>query len=409
MKKTLLSFVVALLAATGVSAQDIDWTWGIAKWNIEDGTTFDGIDDYEEKGGVTLTFPNITGAYLTMFNSIGVSCNIYVDDATDHIEAHISGSGNGDLDIEAKIGYRFAEGHTYRIVTTGAVLIQANPFTTRTTDTLSISDDSYNISFTITGPELVKTINVESNQALSIIDENGAVVDSAIVTYSLVDTVAIKTALGIKTLEEATLYGLDANGSYVGYEWFGPGYFDGWRDGDGDYTIGYGSDSFHGGNSSLSSYRIQLNETCDSVFYSFNESWKEYDPDDPDTVPGSGIDDVSVKARAAGTIPPMNTVLWDKTNAEGTTITYSRKYRVDEGCDYKARFVFIANQKYVLLNATLHFLSQEDYVTGINAAPANAPVAEGIYSLSGVRLNSLQKGINIVKSADGSTRKVLVK
>ena len=33
----------------------------------------------------------------------------------------------------------------------------------------------------------------------------------------------------------------------------------------------------------------------------------------------------------------------------------------------------------------------------------------GIYSLDGVKLNSLRKGINIIKMSDGSVKKVLVR
>ena len=35
--------------------------------------------------------------------------------------------------------------------------------------------------------------------------------------------------------------------------------------------------------------------------------------------------------------------------------------------------------------------------------------AEGIYTINGVKINSLQKGINIIKMADGTTRKVVIK
>lgn len=415
MKKILLSFIVAILTVTRLSAQDVDWTWGTAKWNVEDGVTFDGIEDFNAKEGITLTYPNASEASLMMLHGIAVSCDLYVDDAAEAVQIGGSGRGNGIEDVVVSFSYHFIEGHKYRIETTGAMLTYTN-IMTRVTDTLSVNNDSYKITFTITGPELVKTIDLESYQALRIIDEKGAEVDSAIVTYSLVDTQAITEALGIDDINEAYNYGLDSDGWYVDYEWYGPGYFDGWRDADGDYTRGFGSDNFHGGNSSLSSYRIQLNVTCDSIFYSFNDSWSEYDPDAPETVPGSGMEgeDAGVKARAAGSVPSMNTITWERTDEKGDIIKYTRRYRVDEGGDYKARFVFIANKKYVLLNATLHFLSVDDYdnlTTGVKdvPTPTNAPAIEGIYSLSGARLNSLQKGINIVKSADGSTRKVLVK
>ena len=49
--------------------------------------------------------------------------------------------------------------------------------------------------------------------------------------------------------------------------------------------------------------------------------------------------------------------------------------------------------------------------TGIEAVEGNseAPAIVGIYTISGTRVATLQKGINIVKGADGSVKKVLVK
>ena len=38
-----------------------------------------------------------------------------------------------------------------------------------------------------------------------------------------------------------------------------------------------------------------------------------------------------------------------------------------------------------------------------------AQTVVGIYSLDGVKLNSLRKGINIIKMSDGSVKKVLVR
>ena len=90
-------------------------------------------------------------------------------------------------------------------------------------------------------------------------------------------------------------------------------------------------------------------------------------------------------------------------------------YRCNEGEDYKASFAIVANKKMVKINATLHFMSQEDYLTGINTLkPTEAEVvASEYYSVGGARLASPQPGINIVKSrlADGRTvtRKVLVR
>ena len=69
--------------------------------------------------------------------------------------------------------------------------------------------------------------------------------------------------------------------------------------------------------------------------------------------------------------------------------------------------------KSVILRATLHFVSEEEWneKTGIEQPTAVATVAEAVeyYSIAGVRQAGLQKGINIVRYADGTTRKVMVK
>lgn len=396
MKKILLSFVVALFAATSVSAQE--WEWGTATWNIEDGASYEDIADFNAKGGLVLSYPNPTDFFLTFLNVIAVTYDVQVDDATEVIQYTSTAQAGTDVQMD----FPFVEGHTYHIRTTRTALAQAN-LATYTTDTLSTSTDSYSISFTIDGPELVKTIDVDANMSLTIIDQNYEL------TYSEVDTVAIKEALGINSISEAKAYALNPDGSYIEYEWHAET-FDGWRDADGDYTnYNGGWDKYHGRNAYPAVYCIKLNATADTISYFFYEIWREYVEDEDDTVPGSGVDGTEVKAKAPTT--SYNSVIWEWEDEEGNITKYTRSYRCDEGKDYKASFVYIANKKLVRLNATMHFLSQEDYATGIKevATPANASATEGIYSLSGVRLNSLQKGINIVKSADGSTKKVLVK
>ena len=53
----------------------------------------------------------------------------------------------------------------------------------------------------------------------------------------------------------------------------------------------------------------------------------------------------------------------------------------------------------------------EKYATGVHAVrnTGTGTKVVAIYNVYGARLNSLQRGINIVKFADGSVRKVLVK
>lgn len=50
-----------------------------------------------------------------------------------------------------------------------------------------------------------------------------------------------------------------------------------------------------------------------------------------------------------------------------------------------------------------------DGIEAVSTAERTSSAATGIYSLSGARMNSLQKGVNIVRRADGSVSKILVK
>ena len=47
--------------------------------------------------------------------------------------------------------------------------------------------------------------------------------------------------------------------------------------------------------------------------------------------------------------------------------------------------------------------------TGIENATINKNTTEKYYTVDGRQLQHLQKGLNVVKSSDGTTRKVLVK
>jgi len=147
-------------------------------------------------------------------------------------------------------------------------------------------------------------------------------------------------------------------------------------------------------------YSIKVNEAADSVTYYFFDVWKEYVPveDEDGTVDG-------------GTITTRATEIWDWDNGDGTTTQYNRTYRVEEGKDYVSEVLYVANKKSVLLRATLHFVTEEEWeeITAIEEPTQVASEAVEYYSISGVRQPSLQKGINIVRYADGTTRKVMVK
>lgn len=396
MKKTLL-IAFALVATLALQAKD--WKWGTAEWNIADGTTFTSIEDFKDKGGVTLTFPNPNKVTLTFFHVLVVNYNIYVDDATEPIEW----SSSAQQGTEVQMDYRFVEGHTYRLETTEENLCKAD-IATYSTDTLSTAHKVYTISFTIQGPEQVKNIDVEGTMALTIVDQN------YYETFSPIDTKSICEALGISNINEATLYALNPNGSYCEEEWFGPSYFDGWRDADGAFTLWNGGyNRYDGHNAYPAVYCIKINATRDTIFYYFYDYWKEYKEDDPGEIPGTGA---GAKRRAPAT--SYNSIVWDWDNGDGSFTKYTRNYRCDEGTDYKGGFIFIANKKSAVVNATLHFVSQEAFeeyyiATDVKTVPAATKQEEdGIYSINGTRLPALQKGFNIVRKA-GEVKKVFVK
>lgn len=400
MKK--IYFLLLLIASTFSTANAQTFEWGTATWNIPDGKVFENIDEFNVDG-VVLTYPNPANYTLTFLNAIGVSYDLYVDDATEPLKETASAQSSAAVSF----GYPFVEGHKYKIVTTGAALVFAN-LATYKTDTLSLNTDSYTLSFEIKGPELVKTIDVDAKMSLAITNQE---VEK---TVSLIDVNEVLSALGVGSIAEANIYGLKLNGAYVTYEWYGPDYFDGWRDADGEYTSYNGGwNRLDGHNAYPAVYCIKINQACDSITYFFYDYWKEYDPNAGTEIGGGGVI-TPVKHRAPET--SYNSVIWDWVDeGDGTTYQYTRMYRCNEGQDYKASFAIVANKKMVKINATLHFVSQEDYLTGVAALKHSDDevVTTEYYSVGGARLSSPQRGINIVKSrlADGRTvtRKVLVR
>lgn len=391
------------VAFTGKPLDSSTFVWGQATWNTADDITYKSIKEFED-AALTLSYPNPTGYNLTFLNIVAVDCQIYIDNEETPVEYKASAQASTNVPIS----YNFAEGHTYKIVTTNAFLAQAN-LATRVTDTLSVSNDSYAISFSIDGPELQKTIEVEGNMSLSIINQNDPL------TASVLDVEDIKSALGISDISEAAIHALNDNGSYNDHM----DYYDFWHDANGGFTnYNGGYDTYNGHNAYPAVYCIKINEAADSITYFFYDYWRVYDPDEEETVPGtnSGSDTQRIK-RSTPPTTSFNSVIWDWENEDGTTTQYKRNYRVNEGEDYKADFLIVANRKSVLIHATLHFLSQEDYdkVTGIkeNVADGNISGAgsgkEEYYLLNGTRTNGLQKGINIVRKADGRVQKVIVK
>lgn len=350
MKKTLLSLIAVLVSLISANAQEtVQFYFGPATWNIEDGRVFKNIEELNAEG-VVLTYEYPEEDYLiTPLQPVTLDYDLYIDGAEEPIKKIATAARQ-----TTKITFtdEYIEGHSYKIVTHGVILAQIN-LATFTADTLVTDDKSYSISFSIEGPQLVKTIDVEATMSLYITDQEWTP------TVSAIDTKSICEALEINNIDECNVYGLNGNGSYNTD--YGPYGYDGWRDADGEYTNwGGGWDSGHGRNAYPAVYSIKLNETCDTIQYYFYDYWKEYVPEDTTTQTGGGAIITQVKHRAPQT--NYQSMIWDWTNEDGSITQYDRKWRCEEGKDYKASFAFVANKKIVIVNATMHFISIDDYI-----------------------------------------------
>ena len=98
-----------------------------------------------------------------------------------------------------------------------------------------------------------------------------------------------------------------------------------------------------------------------------------------------------------------------KMNPDGSFVEFVLKTAGDVRMGVKKETT-ITNDWTIFDNFHLYYTGPltEDDVTGINNINTNMQTNE-IYNINGVRINSLQKGINIVRKADGSAVKVFVK
>ncbi len=89
--------------------------------------------------------------------------------------------------------------------------------------------------------------------------------------------------------------------------------------------------------------------------------------------------------------------------------TYELPFTIDQKDNYIIRFVNMSNSsgydEYLLLECRINTMGTPDGIEGISLAD-DAPTV-GIYSITGAKLNALQHGVNIIRTADGKTRKVL--
>lgn len=104
------------------------------------------------------------------------------------------------------------------------------------------------------------------------------------------------------------------------------------------------------------------------------------------------------------------TRMWKKyTNSyDGSDEVYVRLAQVTGTLGAKIFDIYVANAG----EESQKLLDQlnEEYTNGIqDVSVASKKVATGIYNLNGIRMNNLQRGLNIVVSGDGNVKKVLVK
>ena len=69
----------------------------------------------------------------------------------------------------------------------------------------------------------------------------------------------------------------------------------------------------------------------------------------------------------------------------------------------------ISNARFIDSNINACYINVDNTVTGISDVEAATLNAKAIYTVGGARVNTLQKGLNIVRKADGTTVKVFVK
>ncbi len=70
------------------------------------------------------------------------------------------------------------------------------------------------------------------------------------------------------------------------------------------------------------------------------------------------------------------------------------------------RAYFISNDK---TTAKVLSIVEDGETTGISSAETSEPTIVGIYTVGGTKIDNLEKGINIVKMSDGTTKKIILK
>ena len=125
--------------------------------------------------------------------------------------------------------------------------------------------------------------------------------------------------------------------------------------------------------------------------------------------------------KADNTLVAESEVSRSAPNANGSTSanltsakTYELNFEVTEAGNYILRFQNNgANgggyEEFLLLLCKLNTVEDPNLENSIADMGSEEATVTAIYNLSGVRTNSLSKGVNILRMSDGSTKKVYVK
>ena len=113
---------------------------------------------------------------------------------------------------------------------------------------------------------------------------------------------------------------------------------------------------------------------------------------------------------------PSHEVRQSVTNCDGQLHRYSIEFTTNGSYINLGvkRFATCSGDWFAADNFTLECLSsatsnarERGIVTSIDETDSTEPTVEGIYTVDGVKLNALQKGVNVVRMSDGTTRKVM--
>ena len=96
-----------------------------------------------------------------------------------------------------------------------------------------------------------------------------------------------------------------------------------------------------------------------------------------------------------------------------TAKIYELPFTVTTKGKYTIRFTDVTTtggyHEFLLMQCGVNTVEETDAIDYVEDSEKGQQAVEGIYSLSGARLNTFQKGVNIIRTANGKTKKVIVK